>query len=510
MRRLGRILTTAGTALVVLWSALWFIGQSQIDSRLAHGLDVMRGQGLDVEVGVHRVSGFPFAFAAEFEDVVLEDPASGLSTALPALSARMGLDAPGELITDFPERFSVTLPLDPGLRAALPGLPPRLVLSVEATGLSVTVPVAADGAQPRAASVQAERIRITPLASGLGTDFDLRAEGFEAHGILGSVDAVAGGTVAGGTAAESLGQLLAGRLGLALELSEGTRRQTLDLALTDATLSARSDARDLADLQTLLAGNPEGTGEIALRSGEMSVDMGASGLGPEDGSLTLSGGGFTGQFGIERGGIATEATLETPEITLTPVSAAAPFRGSVAADRLHSTVHLPLAAGHQMRAIRLQIEAEALAPDPAFWARLDPKGVLPRTPGDAHLEIAGTGRFTKPPAQTRPGEALPLELGNLSLRTLEITALGARTSGTGDVEFLQPVNEPTGTISLQFSGALALMRHLHAAGLITQEQLQSLATLAAFYTRAGAGPDELLTDIAFQPGDIRVNGDRIQ
>lgn len=505
MRGFGRLVAGSGVLLAVAWCALWVFGRGEIENRLDAGIDAMRDGGLAVEVGARRVSGFPFAFAAEFEDITLTDPRSGVSTVLPALSSRVALDAPDELVTELPERFSVTVPIDPGLRAAVPGLPPRLVLGFETEALELVLPVQVDGGPPRGASVRARRLRISPIGTAFGTDFDLELEGLEASGTLGSPEAVEGGSVA-----RSIGRMRAGRLVLNLDIADGRARRTISVDLADTAVGIESDARDMADLRRLLNGAPEGEGTVTLSSAAFDGTAELRGTGTADGRVSAEGESLSGRFAIARGGIATAAEFAAPRVSLAPGDTAHPVRGAVAAERLAAEANVPLAAGAQMRAVRLAVEAEGLAPDSAVWQRLDPARVLPRAPGHARVEIEGTGRFTKPPASTSPGEALPLELGNLSLSALEIDALGARAEGRGDVEFLQPVNEPRGSLTLRLEGVLALLRRLHEAGLITQEELQSLATLAAFYTRAGDGPDSLVADIDFAPGEIRVNGDRIR
>lgn len=505
MRRLGRVTASLGFILALAWVAIWFVGRSEIESQLDAGIDRIREEGVALEVGAHRVSGFPFAFAAEFENVTLEDPISGVSTDLPAFSTRVGLDAPDELITDLPERFTVTVPIDRGLRTAVPGLPPRLVLEIEAKGLSIALPLPTDATPPRAVSIQAEYLSIRPIGSNLGTDFALTLGGLDANGALGSPEAVTGGSVA-----LSIGRVVAESLSLSLDLRSKSERQEIAVALGNAVLAAESDAIDIADLRRLLNGSETGTGSLTLKADEHSSDLTLSGTGTADGRFGLEGDGLAARFSIANGAIETATDLHNSTFRHIPDRQSTLPAGAVSADRISTETNLPLASGRQMRAIRLALDAEALEPDAKLWGRIDPQRVLARTPARAKLEIEGTGRFTKPPSQTAPGEALPLELGNLSLSRLEVDALGARAEGRGDVEFLQPVNEPTGALTLQFDGVLGLLRQLHEAGLITQESLQSLATLAAFYTRAGDRPDRLLANIAFAPGEIRVNGDRIR
>ncbi|MEO0621890.1 MAG: DUF2125 domain-containing protein [Pseudomonadota bacterium] len=505
MRGLGRVVMGAGLVLALGWSGLWAFARGQIEDKLDAGLDRIRAGGLAVEVGAKRVSGFPFSFAAEFEDVTFTDPATGLRTELPALATRVGLDSPGEIVTELPDRFTLTLPLDRSLRATIPGLPPRLTLELEGEEIALRLPVNLEGTPPRSGALTAKRLSIRPIDADLGTDFSLRMVGLDANGALGEPDAMPGGSVG-----LSQGRLSAAAFALEYTTSGGGEHSRVTLGLSNAKLGVESTAKDEQTLRRVLNGEPGDSGTLTLESGALDGALVVAGTGPTDGRLDASGRAFWGSLAIEKGGMETKGRLTAPEITLAPADASNPYRGGVTAKTLETTLLSPVAPGPQMRAVRMAATLEAFSPDTALWQRLDPESKLPRTPGRAAIEIQGTGRYTKPPGQMRPGEAVPLELGNLSLSTFELSGLGAAATGRGDVEFLQPVNEPVGDFTLQLTGALGLLRRLHEAGLISEKSLQSLATLAAFYTRAGDGPDKLVTDIAIAPGEIRVNGDRIR
>lgn len=249
---------------------------------------------------------------------------------------------------------------------------------------------------------------------------------------------------------------------------------------------------------------------MTLSLGRVEGRMAVRGApGTPDGAVTLSARLATAILGVEEGVMRLRAAANDPTISIEPEAADAPVEGRLASEKIEGVYTVPLGPTEAMQPIAMDLSVIGLAPDETLWSRIDAGGTLPREPAEIALTVDGTGRFTKHPGATRPGEALPLELGNLSIERAEIAGLGARAEASGEIEFLQPIAQPTGRIDIRLEGALGLLRALRGAGLIDQETLQLWAVILGTYTRAGEGRDELRAEIAFDMDGIRVNGERL-
>ncbi|GMG84101.1 hypothetical protein LNKW23_33150 [Paralimibaculum aggregatum] len=512
MRRMARLFSSLATLTAILWCALWFWGRDAISTQIEGEIDRLRAGGLGISVGERSIAGFPFAYAARFENLTFTDRATGLRTELPEITSMVAIADPGTLVTELPAEMTVTVAVPPGLRDRYPGLGAELALAITSEGLAVETDLAGDGAGGPGArsSIRAVRLEIAPAVALEGLDFALRIEG-----LAGSLGRAAADGGDGPGAAELTARHMALHM---VETPPGAAAETLtaDLALADVTLKGAARRADPAALGALFAGLRPGEAALELVAGAVtgalemaSPPVAAAGARAADGRITLDAGRFAGRLTVQGPDISTELETEALSLALAPAMADDPRRGEIRASRLRIASDAPQQAGTGPRPVRVLVEAEGLEPAPALWNRIDPEAVLPREPGRIAVEIDGTGRLLRPHETVRPGEATPLEIGNLSVRRFDVAALGAHAAAEGDIEFLQPIYEPRGAVTLRLSGALGLIRRLHGAGLLDESEVQWLATMAALYTRGGAGPDELVTEMVFDAEGTRINDSRI-
>ena len=131
MRKTGRVLSRLALVVVVLWCGLGYLGRVTISYRLDDGLAALAAEGLEVRVGDHAISGFPFGYTARLTDVSLaEIGTAGPSVSLPHLTGEVHVAAPDEVVARFPESFDLALPTAQGAE-------PRRV-AVASEGLSLT------------------------------------------------------------------------------------------------------------------------------------------------------------------------------------------------------------------------------------------------------------------------------------------------------------------------------------------------------------------------------------
>lgn len=496
MTRIARILAGLAILLAVGWSLFWTVARTDFDTAVDTTVRAFEAAGIDVEIGARRVTGFPFAMTAELDDVVLRDPSTGHVAHLPRLESGIDLTRPGDVVTRLPERFRLEIPVGPAAVAALPDVGGRLAVNVAAEDLTVIASGSETGAGRLA--LAGDRVRLTPANALAAVDFLLDIEGLDAKlEPPASADRPAAITASARRTHVTARSMAAG-VAHQLELSLGTQK----LEATSST--ARSDV-----LERIFRGAPEGWAEAALQlasvDGRLEIVGGETS--GEDGTLTFAAGRLDAQSRFEAGTLSASAALAALEAVLLPAETTRFPGGGFEGGPWRISLEGPAGPSEAMRPLRLEADLETLAPDRALWSALDPKEALTRDPLALTLVLDGSARFLADPRSMPAGAAPPVELGNLSLETLSLAGLGATARASGDIEFVQPIQQPHGLIAVELDGALGLIRSLHRAGLIDEQTVQTLATFAAFYTRAGDGPDLLRVDLGFDGRGLTVNGE---
>lgn len=500
MRRLLRWTALALGVMAVVWTGLWVAGRGEVAAGLDAQLSAMEARGLAVEHGARRIGGYPFGYEAVVEDVVLEDAGSGLVARLPRLVGASDLAAPGRVTARLPARFEVDLPVPAALRRGMPDLPDTLSLEIESRGLALTV----DGAPGRGGRARLSAESVMLIHAGADRPLSFAVEIAELDASLSRPPATGGAPArlsVGAGRVEALGAMVA---------PEGPRR-TLDIRGEGLSLTARADRPGAAMLAAFAPGEGRRPLEAALSGGPVTARMAVEGD-PEtpDGAVELSAQIVSGVLSLADRALDLRLGADRSRLEVMPAGAGAALAGALDASQIEARYRTPMGPTEEMRPLGLEVSVVRLAPDERLWRRLDPAGQLSREPADLTLHLDGTGRLTKPPAARRPGEAFPLEIGNLEIRAAKLSGLGARATAEGQVEFVQPVARPHGRVELRLDGALGLLRGLQEAGLIDEQALQLAAITLSTYTRAGRGRDTLLADISMDMDGIRVNGERVR
>lgn len=485
------------------WSALWYAGRHQLDSMIDDSIAMLGAQGLSVEYAAKKIGGYPFGFTTKFQDVTLRDTASGLVTVLPTLEGAADVTAPTRLVARMPERFEVALPVPPEIRARDPRLPETFDFEIESEGLVMTGEGLPGMAQRLTA--RAERMLIIHAGPDKALNLALEVEGLDANAKRPAAAEAGPATSTVRLAAFDL---------LMVMPKPGGGATNFDATGRNFALSGETDLFDPRALGALLAGGPRGRAEMALSAGPVDARLALSGVSgaaqpAPNGVLALSAGVLSGVLEIGDGLMELRLGADHSTLRVTPEDDDNQVRGAITASLMEALYRVPLGPSEEMKPIGLKLSLVNLEPDAELWATLDNGAALPRHPGQISIDIDGTGRFVRLP-QGLTGQAPPLELRRISINKADVTALGANATASGDLAFRPPYNAPEGTVEVRLNGALALLRQLHLAKLISQEDLQYLATMTALYTRAGKGSDELVADIAMDAQGILVNGQRMQ
>lgn len=249
---------------------------------------------------------------------------------------------------------------------------------------------------------------------------------------------------------------------------------------------------------------------MAYQTGASKVAIRAV-RGPEQqgGTLIFKAGSTAGTFSFADNMVEIATSGRANTVTLIPEAAGKPadkLSFGAALRSVEAIYQAPIAPSEAMTPFTLRFALDEVVPDAALWARLDAAEALPRDPARLIVDIEGTGRISKSMADLRPGEALPLEFGNVLVRALDLSAMGASLTTRGEVEFLQPLNLPVGSITVTLTNIMELIRTLSEAGLLGPGISASAAALVAFYTEPGAAPGERVAEIAMTLDGIAING----
>jgi hypothetical protein len=174
---------------------------------------------------------------------------------------------------------------------------------------------------------------------------------------------------------------------------------------------------------------------------------------------------------------------------------------------------VPLAPGGGSQPVSMRLAYRDIVLGPGIWAMADPAESFPRDPLTVIADLSGSVRVLENLLAADMDAAVPpVELQQMTLNELEISAAGARLTGSGQAEFAPgPVPMPVGAVDLRLSGGLALLDTLQSTGLVPIEQLAMARGMLGAFTRPGATPDTLETTIEFtEGGGIRANGVPLQ
>jgi hypothetical protein len=247
----------------------------------------------------------------------------------------------------------------------------------------------------------------------------------------------------------------------------------------------------------------------------MAYQTGASeavaraGLGPEQqqGSVRVEAGSTAGTLSLTNGVFELANASKANRLAFTnglETSVGTMFGGEMRAVEIQ--VSGPFAPSETMVPMAFRLALDEVIADDALWQLIDAGGKLPHDPARLVIDVAGTARITGSLTDLRPGDAAPVEIGTVAIRSAEISALGAGATASGDVEFQQPGNRPVGTVTVTLNKAEEMMVNLVDAGLVDPVTVQTLMLMATAFTAPGAQAGELVSKIVMSADGITVNG----
>jgi len=208
-----------------------------------------------------------------------------------------------------------------------------------------------------------------------------------------------------------------------------------------------------------------------------------------------------------------DVSAQNTDLRITARDLPVPIEASIGSSEI--AFRVPMQASDELQDVSARLAYQDVEISDQIWALADPMQAFPRDPISVVADVSGTVQmfidiFSAAPEDfdTPPGE-----IRDLTLNELRVAIGGAELTGTGDLDFApdQIVPMPVGSVDLQLSGGNALLDTLQQTGLIPIEQLAMARGMLGAFTRPGAAPDTMETNIEFtEGGGITANGVPLQ
>jgi Uncharacterized protein conserved in bacteria (DUF2125) len=483
MRRRLAVWVLAGVAaLLLIWTAGWFVLRDFVAGNLDDEEAGFRSAGGGLVYASRAFSGYPFAMQVDYSGIVLRLP-GGQAVTAPWVRGRARLFGSDETVFELPPEIAIALPQGDGV-------PPA---SLRVTSQAMRIKSFRSDERGSEHLLSAARLTIAEATPGPLNGIDVGIENLVAAfraSVEGSVKLMAHADLA--------------TLAMTLPTEQAARQ--LATSLTSPDLETTIAAPVPASLPAIVFGlgeaefrlrAPSVSQEVIVRQPDRVATMRSDGTGL-DAVISFNHG--SGRAALD---FARFSQHIDPGATGVPVMV---FDAAPAAFR----VALPLAKQDALSPFRLRLILGGLTANDAAWAIIDKDAVLPRDPGLVDIKLDGEARWNAEPlslldaAATR--ENRPFELPKLAVTALNLKAAGASLSADGAAEMPEGVTLPVGQLDMRLQGGRELLARLRKIGLVTPELAFLVNGYVAIYTRPGDGPDTVTTQIALGPDGLTING----
>jgi hypothetical protein len=303
-------------------------------------------------------------------------------------------------------------------------------------------------------------------------------------------------------------RVLIDRVEYAITTAEGAKAPVVMQGSVDAVrMTGSSDLRRPGQAaEALFAG--QGVSKAAYQTGASQGTLTVpEGSGNWSGTVTFATGSSAGTVAVENGKMRWDASGQANRFMVNAADGA-PGLG-VQMRAIEFGFAMPFAPSEQMAPLQFRLALDQVVLDDALWAMIDKDGALPRDPARMIIETEGEARVTQRIDQLQPGAAPPFELGAVTVKAADLTALGAGLTTRGTVEFRQPDYQPIGKLTVTATGTEKVLNGLASAGLIDAVTAQTGILMANAYSVPGATEGERVTEVVMGVDGIKVNGQRL-
>lgn len=286
----------------------------------------------------------------------------------------------------------------------------------------------------------------------------------------------------------------------------------------------------------------EGAGDLPLDTDVQDLNAMLNGGFNFDGTFSATKGGYDLTFnGPDGGGTINSASdggslrvAMTPGgltydvsqlgVNLNMLMTELPLPISLTAAEISTNLLMPLQKSDEEQAFGLAIGLNDFTMSDALWGLFDAAGQLPRDPATLVVDLSGKAKvlfdFLDPEqaAVLEQADTVPGELNALTLNALELDALGAKLTGSGDFVFdnsdlvtFDGMPRPKGAVNLSLVGGNGLLDKLVAMGLVPEDQAMGTRMMMGLFAVPGEGEDTLNSKIEVNDeGHVLANGQRLR
>ncbi|MEM0989359.1 MAG: DUF2125 domain-containing protein [Pseudomonadota bacterium] len=480
----GVLALAAGAA---LWTAGWFWGRSAVLARADAAAEELAALGWTLSYGTREVDGFPLGYRVRFQDLGLVEAASGALVRVPSAMAARDDEA---LVVGVAGPLRLDMPVPAAWQVADPRLPRVVTVIAEGEGIVVRVPEAAPGSSQ---SLRADSLAVT---------LDLKDQ---AQSVRVAFEAMSASRAAAGQAlALQAGALV---LDAASQVPDGPA-VTIRAEAEGVEVSASALRAPEVPLSDLIYGGAAGAATVLAKSAALTVE----------GAIVGDPLGMDGRFVVEAGATDAAGSVRDGLMDLDAEIAASRWAWTaanqpelaVAVETAALTMAGPLARSDTPKPGQLRLGLNGVVAEDSLWLRVDPNAALPRDPAALRVAVDVTARLMGRIDQLPPGVPPPFEISNIMVEEVAVDALGASARASGDIEIVQPVVVPTGTIEVSAEGIAGLADNLTAAGFLTPDMRQTFDAILQVYARPAGDGDSWVTEIETGIEGVRVNGQPLQ
>ncbi|QIE57358.1 DUF2125 domain-containing protein [Pikeienuella piscinae] len=481
----SRLIAVGAVGVAALWTAGWFAGRSlYVEPEAQRVVDKLRAGDIFFTYERRTIGGFPVAYDVAYEGVSLSSASTLWRWSLPRLSVGSGL-------------------VDSGVVTLRPASESKLI--IESAALS-----GQDGAEPVVFDIRVDAPLITLTGDDEQAAVMLRASGLSAKQTAGDaplsdariqLDELALDARLAGAGKD--GKLTATALEIAYTFSPDMVSETsTTINVADLAIGFTGEALDAADFAEFVS--RDGAARATIATGRYEIASAGSG-GPSQPPYELEfGAGSSETIASIREG---RARYEIDSTELLYAMERDPPAGGATVDAFSMMLDMPIRRG--AAPYQLTLSVDGVKPDDAFWSVTDATGSLPRTPMALNLEFAGTARILADLGGQSFNQP-PIDVETLEIRAFRAEGMGLLAEATGALDIAGDASMPDGDLSLDLTGALALIGDLAEASLIPEEVARVYTGVALEYGRKGEGEDHLLADIHVSNGAMTINGRPLQ
>ncbi|WP_299044883.1 DUF2125 domain-containing protein [uncultured Tateyamaria sp.] len=201
-----------------------------------------------------------------------------------------------------------------------------------------------------------------------------------------------------------------------------------------------------------------------------------------------------------------------------------PLPLSFSAAEIGTRFLMPLQKSTEEQDFGIAVTLNEFSMSDVIWSLFDPTSQLPRDPATLVVDLSGKAKVLfdfLDPAQAAvldQADTVPGELNAVTINKIELDAVGARLTGSGDFVFdntdlatFDGVPRPEGAVDLTMVGANGLIDKLVGMSLLPEDQAMGARMMMGLFAVPGEGEDTLNSKIEVNDqGHVLANGQRIR